>query len=396
MVGTATRVDGARPEAAAVDPDPGTGRPPRRRRRWVLGGVGLVAVVAGVAVAVSRGGDDGDGDASTTEATATAEVERRTLVHSETIAATLDFGEPRGIAAGRAGTVTFVAAAGAAVDRGQELFSIDRRPTVLLLGTVPLYRDLDASVDDGPDVAQLEENLTALGYTDDGALTVDEDFDAHTTEAVEAWQEARGVEATGRVDAGDVVFQLAAVRVSTAAADVGSPVQAESSVVEVTARTQVVRLGLEANQADLAQLGAAVQVALPDGTEVAGKVATITDAASADAASGGGGASSGTGATSDTTSTVLDVTITLDDPAAAAAYTTASVDVEFTTAQKEGVLAVPLTALLALAGGGYAVEVPQDEGTTALVAVESGMYADGYVEISGDGIDAGTQVVVPK
>jgi len=54
---------------------------------------------------------------------------------------------------------------------------------------------------------------------------------------------------------------------------------------------------------------------------------------------------------------------------------------------------IPVTALLALAGGGYAVEVP-DGAATKLVAVETGLFADGYVEVSG--VEAGVEVVVPS
>lgn len=57
---------------------------------------------------------------------------------------------------------------------------------------------------------------------------------------------------------------------------------------------------------------------------------------------------------------------------------------------------MPVTALLSLAGGGYALEIPAGDGTTTLVAVEPGMYADGYVEVTGDGIDEGTDVVVAE
>ena len=71
----------------------------------------------------------------------------------------------------------------------------------------------------------------------------------------------------------------------------------------------------------------------------------------------------------------------------------APVDVNVVTDSAEGVLAVPVTALLALLGGGYAVEVPDGE-TTRLVEVAPGMYADGYVEIEGE-VAEGDTVVVP-
>jgi len=51
--------------------------------------------------------------------------------------------------------------------------------------------------------------------------------------------------------------------------------------------------------------------------------------------------------------------------------------------------------LLALLGGGYALEVAENTGTR-LVAVELGVYADNWVQISGAGLDENTLVVVPK
>ena len=61
------------------------------------------------------------------------------------------------------------------------------------------------------------------------------------------------------------------------------------------------------------------------------------------------------------------------------------------------VLAVPVTALLALAGGGYAVEVVADDGTHHLEAVTPGLFDDaaGRVQVSGSELAAGQRVVVP-
>ena len=55
-------------------------------------------------------------------------------------------------------------------------------------------------------------------------------------------------------------------------------------------------------------------------------------------------------------------------------------------------LHVPVSALLAVSGGGYALERP--DGT--LVAVATGMFADGQVEVSGDGVTEGLEVVVAR
>jgi peptidoglycan hydrolase-like protein with peptidoglycan-binding domain len=409
MARTRTRVQPERPAArhgTEGDGEAPEDQPARRGgRRHVLIGLALVAVVAVVvAIVVSRGGDSDD-TASGAGSTTTAPVEVRTLTQTERIDGTLDFGETHGLAAGAAGTVTAVAAVGSTVERGGTLFSIDQHPTVLLVGAIPLYRDLTAGIDDGHDVAQLEENLAALGYTDDGAMVVDERFDGSTTDAVEAWQDALGVAVTGAVTRADAAFLPGPVRIDAGSLEPGASVQAGTTVIQYTGATRVVRVQLEITQADLVQAEDKVTVTLPDRTQVAGTVATVAAAAtsdgggtgseaSGDGATGSGSGTQGSGSGSDTAT--LDVTITLDDQAAAEAYTTASVDVELTGQVREDVLAVPVTALLALAGGGYALELPQDDGTTRLAPVEPGMYADGYVEVSGDGIGEGTEVVVAE
>ncbi|MDH3426636.1 MAG: peptidoglycan-binding protein, partial [Acidimicrobiia bacterium] len=91
----------------------------------------------------------------------------------------------------------------------------------------------------------------------------------------------------------------------------------------------------------------------------------------------------------------FEVVVTLDDPSAAASLDEAPVDVEVVTDSREGVLAVPVTALIALAEGGYAVEVDQGSGQTTLVAVEPGFYSGGMVEIDSPSLNPGDLVVVP-
>jgi hypothetical protein len=60
------------------------------------------------------------------------------------------------------------------------------------------------------------------------------------------------------------------------------------------------------------------------------------------------------------------------------------------------VLAVPVTALLALAGGGYGVEVVTGHSRDRLVGVTTGIFAAGRVQVTGPGIVAGTRVVVAQ
>jgi hypothetical protein len=60
------------------------------------------------------------------------------------------------------------------------------------------------------------------------------------------------------------------------------------------------------------------------------------------------------------------------------------------------VLAVPVSALLALAGGGYGLEVVEPSGVHRLVGVTAGLFASGQVQVSGAGVTAGTKVVVAQ
>ena len=58
-------------------------------------------------------------------------------------------------------------------------------------------------------------------------------------------------------------------------------------------------------------------------------------------------------------------------------------------------VAVPVAALVALAGGGYGVQVVT--GTAShYVRVQLGMFGGGRVQVSGNGIAAGTRVGVPS
>jgi hypothetical protein len=73
------------------------------------------------------------------------------------------------------------------------------------------------------------------------------------------------------------------------------------------------------------------------------------------------------------------------------------VNVSITTESVQNALAVPIDALLALAGGGYAIEVAEGR-VHRLEAVSLGLFddAEGLVQVSGQGVSAGQRVVVPK
>jgi multidrug efflux pump subunit AcrA (membrane-fusion protein) len=94
--------------------------------------------------------------------------------------------------------------------------------------------------------------------------------------------------------------------------------------------------------------------------------------------------------------TTIPVTVALDHPNAGGRLDQAPVDVYVTTESRKGVLAVPVTALLALQEGGYAVEAVDAAGQHHLVAVRLGVFSNGMVEVSGPGLRAGMRVVTAQ
>jgi hypothetical protein len=85
----------------------------------------------------------------------------------------------------------------------------------------------------------------------------------------------------------------------------------------------------------------------------------------------------------------------LDDDIGLPEWTGADVTVFVTKELASNVLAAPVTSLLALLDGGYALEVYRD-GIIELVPIELGIYSDGWVEVYGPGLNSVTEVVVPE
>jgi peptidoglycan hydrolase-like protein with peptidoglycan-binding domain len=275
------------------------------------------------------------------------------------------------------GTITSIVAQGDIVGEGDVIFSVEGQPIVLLVGTVPAYRSMSVGTS-GDDVAQLEAALVQLGFGD--GLLVDGVFDGDTREAVVAWQQSVGAAPDGVINLGDVVFSASDLRVGAIERGVGDTVQEGTTVLTTSAAETFVLVQLSAADQGLLAVGDKVMVELPDGSETTGTVAEVGSVAQVGQE---GGAS------------FFDVTIVLDEPAAAVGLDEAPVEVAVVTDSAEGVLAVPVTALLALAEGGYAVEVVSEDGSTYLVAAEPGLFADGFVEVTGDGLQAGMEVVIP-
>ncbi len=93
----------------------------------------------------------------------------------------------------------------------------------------------------------------------------------------------------------------------------------------------------------------------------------------------------------------VEVSVTPSEPQAIGHLDQAPVTVSITTASVRDALSVPVDALLALAGGGYALEVVE-AGAHHLEAVTLGLFddAEGLVQVSGKSVHAGQRVVVPS
>jgi multidrug efflux system membrane fusion protein len=351
-----------------------------RRRRGRTGRVvfGVAAVAAvGVAAAAGFGMPDRAADNSTRSSLPpkTAKVTKQTLVDTQNESGKLGHGDSRTLSGRGAGTLTEVPAVGATVQRGQAVYRADNSPVILLYGALPSYRNL-ATGDEGPDVRQLEQNLAAMGYT---GFTVDEKFTASTAGAVKKWQGDLGLTKTGSVESGRVFYAIGAVRVNEHKAEVGDA--AGGAILSYTNTTPVVTVDLDVEDQRLARSGAAVTVKLPDGKTVPatiGMVQTIIQPASGNTPA----------------ETKYRATIVPDDAKAFDGLDQMTVTVGFTAGKKENVLAVPVQALLALAEGGYGVQVVQD-GATRIVAVKLGLFASGKVEVTGEGIAEGVVVGMP-
>lgn len=262
---------------------------------------------------------------------------------------------------------------------------------LVMYGSTPVYRTMQLGTE-GDDVRQLEQNLADLGYGDDDAFEVDGLFDDATAAAVRRWQQANGHNVDAAVGTSDVVFVAGPVQVGgwDQAIELGQTLEigrtlASLTVIETPAggelsTTQRVVANLPLSDRDLISVGIAVNVELPDDTDVAGTVTVINPSPVTDDQTG---------------DNVVEITILLREPVSAV-WIGASVDVEITETLIEDALVVPATALLALVEGGSAVEILAEDGSVRLVGVDTGLFVDGDVEVIGPELAAGMRVVVPR
>jgi peptidoglycan hydrolase-like protein with peptidoglycan-binding domain len=268
------------------------------------------------------------------------------------------------------------------------LYAIDGRPVVLLYGSVLPSRAFVAGMPPAPEVAELNANLDALGYA--SGLTGDA-FTAATATAIEAFQAAHGMAATGGLALGSVVFERGPVLVTSVTATVGANVT-PGPVLGVSSTVPQVTIQLSAAQQSSVKVGDQVTINLPNERSAEGVVSAVGAVAKAPPKGGEGGGGEG----GEEGGPTIEVDVTPSDPDAIGHLDEAPVTVAITTASVSNALTVPVDALLALAGGGYALEVVEGR-AHRLEAVSLGLFddAEGLVQVSGREVAAGQRVVVP-
>jgi peptidoglycan hydrolase-like protein with peptidoglycan-binding domain len=355
-----------------------------RRHRIVIAAAVISGLAVAAVVALESGGRPGPAPAAAATG-ATAAVERRDLVDRDNVDGTLGYADESTLVAGAAGTLTGLRDPGDIVTRGHSLYAVDDAPAAFLLyGSLPAWRDFAPGMDDGEDVRQLERNLRALGHDPEGDMDVDDHWDWATTAAVERFQKARGLDEDGTLSKGEVVFRPGATRVGQTKATVGQQLAPGAQLAELSSTERNVTVDLDARRQTIAHAGESVTVELPSGRTARGRITDV-----------GKVATKPSGNDQQDADPTIEITIDLlGRDGRGTGLDQAPVDVGFAVDRRKGVLAVPVKALLARQGGGYAVEVI-DGSTHRVVGVEPGLYAEDWVEVAGD-LREGMRVVTAQ
>lgn len=436
--------DGVVTESPA-DPAPAPrGRSARRRRTAV--GVAVVLLATGGAATGTVLWPDGSAERAAAEPQQVelATVSRTTLSESLSLPGNLGYSAQRTLHPYGGGRVTWLPEAGATIERGQTIWRVDDRPVVLLYGDTPVFRPLDRAGLVGRDVRVVADHLRSLGYdigaqpaegtwvrstaassssgpsageadaaataqpgtgpspsasdagsgtSDGGSGTQAEDGRAEPSPtltkvrkgdavltpsliaAIGRWQRSQGMDPSGVIQPGDVFVTSGAVRVGKVLAQVGD--DTITGLISVTSTNKHVTLAVDASEAGSVHEDARVRVTLPDQRQVNGTVTSVGSVVQDEGDNPGRSATAGR----------VTVTVRLDNDEVRR-LDSAPVQVEFPGRTKRDVLAVPVGALLALSEGGYALRTEDGR----LVAVETGMFARGMVEVTGSGLREGLRV----
>jgi len=320
-------------------------------------------------------------------------------------------------------------AAGRTISNGEQLAGIDGEPMFALVGRVPAWRDITPG-ESGPDVAELQKALAALGYYTGGDTPGF--FGTATQDAVSLYYEHLGYTppVTGGVPLTDVIF-LPSLPAKVVAVNGAKGQQPGQPFLELAARGSLaltgelpptyagqVKTGLKVKIYDevtgihatgtVADVGTATAIT-PIGAivDVGGGAASAAAGATGSGATGAGSTGSGStgssgsgnsgGATSPGGTPFIPLTVTPSTPLPAA-LNSENVLVTMATGRTEGpVLTVPVAAIVTTATGTSYVTVVGADGKQTQVPVTPGISENGYVQVTpvkAGKLAAGDSVVV--
>jgi peptidoglycan hydrolase-like protein with peptidoglycan-binding domain len=383
-----------------------------KRQPWVPAGAALAATVL-VALAVVVGASAGGSSHQVSgDPPATATVERGRLAIQVSATGTLTYasqadGSLYSVVNQATGVVTGLPSVGDVIKCGQAIYRVHGRPVALLCGTTPLYRPLSVGLK-GWDVKELNRNLVGLGYADASAVDPSGYFGSATRDALKGLKADLGLNPTGTLEPDQAVALPGPLRISSVPVPLGAAAQRGVTIAQATSTARRVEVDLEPSEAEGVKAGDRASITLPTNRTTPGVVARVgtlvvddgSDSGSGSTSASGSGSTSGSGSSggSGAATPTVPVFIKLKHVGAARGIQEAPVQVSITTGRVANALSVPVTALLAQAGGGYAVEIVDAGGERQLVPVHLGSFdqANGLVQVSGSGLSAGQRVVVPS
>jgi Putative peptidoglycan binding domain len=297
-------------------------------------------------------------------------------------------GSPYAVVNRASGVVTHLPGIGQVIGQGHPLYRVNNHPVVLLNGSTPASRPLSAGAS-GPDVAELNADLVAMGYASRAALSPSPDyFGPATASALLRLQGALGQAPTGSLELGQAVFLPGPVRITQQNAQLGANAAPGATILRATSTRRQVQVNIDATEQSSLSVGDPVLITLPNYQDTPGVVASV------------GTVANGSGSSSPT----IPVYITLRHPGDVGSVDQAPVRVQITAAGVSNALIVPVTALVPqmagdgqAGGGGYAVETVDAHGVHHLVPVTLGLFddADGLVQVISQHLSAGQPIVVP-
>jgi hypothetical protein len=227
-----------------------------------------------------------------------------------------------------------------------------------LLGAQRALRQAQAP-EQGPDVALLAGDMTSLGYY----RGVTDSWNVVLQDAVGRWQDHIGATPSGDIDPDDVLVVRGAARVTGVRGGLGDAPSAVTISLSSPSRLATFRLrnGVPAGLAR----GRHVELSA-GGHTTTGRITRV-----------------------DTSHQSAVVGVAFPQSSRVARTGSTIVTMSITTADRRNVLTVPTQALLALASGGYALQLPD----ARLLAVRTGIVQGGDIEVSGRGVHAGLHVV---